>query len=49
MLPETDYYIHKKEVVDTAILSPRSRDMCQGLPVYWTTRDSISSGELIVT
>lgn len=37
ILQKTDYFTEKNEIVDTAIFSPRSRDMCQGLPVYWTT------------
>ena len=46
MLPEIDYYTQKEEIVDAAILSPRSRDMCKGLHVYWTTRNPISNGKL---
>ena len=43
-LPEMDYFVQKNTVVDAAILSPRSRDMCQGLPVYWMTRSMKSAG-----
>ena len=45
VLPEMDYYVQKDTVMDSAILSPRSREMCQGLPVYWMARSSEISGK----
>ena len=48
-LPEIDYYIQKDRAVDGAILSVRSRDMCQGLPVYWMTRTpKIGNSKIII-
>ena len=38
-MSEIDYFVDEKSVVDHTVLSQRSRDMCDGLPMYWMDRD----------